>query len=313
MQHTSHRHLENIFIPLVLLVLANPSVWSAEEDSSSHERARSQQPAVQSYWFHQGAEITSYDLLQARYGEQHQGEAVLVYVTEPIDVVEQVKSDNPRARNAVPGFKLNATRHFLTGIYPYSVMQTTLQPMDGAVLLPAIKSSTSIQEWCGHVFEQWNRRSEGTDDMWQQRLFSYFQSEGDAEQRLPGVWLEDELWTRMRLDPTQLPIGDFAIIPGAVDRRFTHRRAAVRQAAGRWANEPTDGQQTYILRYHDVDREVRWQIEKEFPFRLLGWIERTRGAETQAQRRKTIYSPYWQKNSNQHRGLRSELDLPVDR
>lgn len=36
-----------------------------------------------SYWYSNEAEITSYKLEQARYGEMRDGTAVLIYVTEP--------------------------------------------------------------------------------------------------------------------------------------------------------------------------------------------------------------------------------------
>ena len=47
------------------------------------------------YWYAGKAEITSYKLEQARYGELHSGYAVLVYVTEDFSVSKHVKLDNP--------------------------------------------------------------------------------------------------------------------------------------------------------------------------------------------------------------------------
>ena len=43
------------------------------------------------YWFAGKAEITSYKLEQARYGELRDGSAVLIYVTEPFLADKQVK------------------------------------------------------------------------------------------------------------------------------------------------------------------------------------------------------------------------------
>ena len=72
------------------------------------------------YWYQGKAEITSYRLEQARYGEIHPGHAVLVFVTEDFSRTKQVKLDNPRAagNDAVKILKLNATKKFNTGSTP---------------------------------------------------------------------------------------------------------------------------------------------------------------------------------------------------
>ena len=74
--------------------------------------------AFRSAWYDRGAEISRYTIEQMRYGKARTGEAVLIYVTEPIDTVQHVKSDNPRAATSTPGFKLNRQTWFRTGIYP---------------------------------------------------------------------------------------------------------------------------------------------------------------------------------------------------
>ena len=45
------------------------------------------------YWYQGRAEISSYTLTQARYGELRKGDAVLVFVTEPLSKSRQVKTD----------------------------------------------------------------------------------------------------------------------------------------------------------------------------------------------------------------------------
>ena len=67
------------------------------------------------YWYAGEAEITSYTLEQARYGETHKGTSVLVYVTEPFSKSKQVKLDNWRdqSEDNVSVLKLNMTRKAL--------------------------------------------------------------------------------------------------------------------------------------------------------------------------------------------------------
>ena len=134
-------------------------------------------------------------------------------------------------------------------------MQTHLQPIDGVELPRLLKTNTSIQEWCGHVFEQWNQ--DGAE--WQMQGFSYFQSAGDQRQSFEQHWLEDEMWTRLRLDPQQLPTGGIRVIPGAVFRRFHHKPATVVAANAQW-DQPSAGLKRYRLYYPSLDYEISWTL-----------------------------------------------------
>ena len=70
------------------------------------------------YWYQGKAELTRYNLEQARYGEIHKGESVLIFVTEPFLTDKQVKQERPQSGPAVSVLKLNLTKKFFTGIYP---------------------------------------------------------------------------------------------------------------------------------------------------------------------------------------------------
>ena len=135
------------------------------------------------YWYAGEAEITSYKLEQARYGEIREGNAVLVYVTEPFLPKKQVKADNQKPNN-VSVLKLNATKNFNTGIYPYSIMQSTFYPVDNNQ--HAIKVSASKQEWCGQVYTQINNRNQ-----FEIMSHSYFESEADENFKLEKTILEN--------------------------------------------------------------------------------------------------------------------------
>jgi hypothetical protein len=124
------------------------------------------------YWYAGEAEISSYNLQQSRYGETRNGTAVLIYVTEPFLEKKQVKADNSNPSN-INVLKLNRTKNFTTGIYPYSIMQSTFYPI--ANNQHAIKVSCSIQEWCGHVYTQLNNREQFEIDS-----HSYFENQADS-------------------------------------------------------------------------------------------------------------------------------------
>ncbi|MBT8256861.1 MAG: septum formation inhibitor Maf, partial [Bacteroidia bacterium] len=72
----------------------------------------------------------------------------------------------------------------------------------------AIKVSSSMQEWCGHVYSQINNRNQ-----FEVILHSYFEREADQEFKLNKSYLENEIWTQLRIDPSTLPQGEIDIIP----------------------------------------------------------------------------------------------------
>ncbi len=256
-----------------------------------------------SYWYAGEAEITSYKLEQARYGEMRDGTAVLVYVTEDFLPEVQVKADNYSKSNT-PVLKLNATKNFNTGIYPYSIMQSTFYPV--ANNAHAIKVSASIQEWCGQVYTQINNR-----DDFEVMSHSYFQSEADENFNIDKTWTENELWTKLRIDPQSLPTGELNIIPSLEYTRLRHKDIKAYNAFAIIKNG------TYAITYPDLNRTLRINFSTEFPYEIDGWEETTTtgyGASTKtlttrATKLESVKSAYWGKNRNADEGLRKTLKL----
>jgi len=265
--------------------------------------------AFADYWFAGKAELRSFELEQARYGEVYAGDAVLIFVTEDFLPDKQVKSDSSdRERSgAVPVLKLNFTRKFDTGIYPYSMMTSVFSPLDLARFAHALKSTTSVQEWCGHTFLQLNLR----DGRYRVQGRSYFESEGDRDFDLPVVWLEDEMWTRIRLAPGELPTGDVTIVPGAQSSRLRHRELAPERALARLERE--GGETTYTIEYRTIERRLEIRFGSEFPHEILAWEEVdgsvARPAVTRAVRTHVLRTDYWTKHGNEDAPLRLRLGL----
>lgn len=124
------------------------------------------------YWFQGKAEISSFDLVQYRYGEAREGEAVLIFVTEDFSRKKQVKLDEPEkaGRDKMSVLKMNQTRDFVTGIYPYHMMLSAFTPTQEKSY--GLKFTASSQEWCGQTFTQLNKNGEAS---YQGKLFSYFE------------------------------------------------------------------------------------------------------------------------------------------
>lgn len=262
------------------------------------------------YWYAGDAELTSYSLQQARYGQIHEGHAVLVFVTEPFSASKQVKLDYPGRAGAdkVSVLKLNFTKKFITGIYPYSMMSSVFTPVSYDKYPHTLKVSTSSQEWCGHTFMQLNLQK----NHYALTGLSYFESEGDVNEQLDKVYLEDELWTKIRINPATLPTGAFKIVPGTFHLRLQHMEAGSKKAEA--SLEELDNSVfskgrhfRYGLKYDDRSLDI--YFEQQFPFQILGWEETTRGLTTTAIKKESLKSPYWQKKSNADRALRKQLGL----
>ena len=222
------------------------------------------------YWYAGQAELTRYELQQARYGEIRKGDAVLIFVTEDFLADKQVKYEFGDRNNAVPILKLNFTRKFYTGIYPYSMMSSIFTPVSADK--PSLKVTTTVQEWCGHVFIQLNQRN----GKYNVQLRSYFQAENDQDFMLDDALLEDEIWTRIRLAPDSLPTGDIELIPGGQFARLRHTPLKVEMATAKLTTtgdtQPSGNDiNVYTISYKDIRRTLSIEFEKSFPHRILAW------------------------------------------
>ena len=257
------------------------------------------------YWNAGTAEITSYDLEQARYGEIRKGEAIMLFVTEPFSQFKQVKLDNPSEAGGdkLDILKLNFTRKFQTGIYPYSVETSVFLPyQQEPSRTNVIKVNNSVQEWCGHTFTQLNRNKEQYN--WVQ--FSYFESEGDQSGQIEDVILEDELWSLVRMAPAKLPIGDIQVLPGLHFLRFSHEELKPYSAIGKLENT-RDGKAVYSLLYPHNKRVLSITFNELFPYEieyweevyLDGWGEKAAVLTTKGFKKARLKDDYWNHHANQ--------------
>jgi hypothetical protein len=299
------------------LLIAFCLLASTAADAGTVPFATPSAEQITAYWYDRGAEISRYSLEQARYGEIHHGDAVLVFVTEEMNPSLQVKADRPDPGN-VPVLKLNATRKFLTGIYPYSVMTSIFSPMETSRRLLPIKISFSAQEWCGHVYTQLNLRG----DVYGVVSHSYFESEADRNFTLEKTVSEDALWTWIRISPGTLPQGRFQMIPGLLYSRLRHRPLEVQKVEGTLAPVEKKSLEnrslvSYAVRFPEDDRTLTIFFEPEFPHRIQGWEDTHRGLPhfgsrrltTRAVRTNTVMTDYWNKHTNQDRKIRRRLGL----
>ncbi|WP_298423469.1 septum formation inhibitor Maf [uncultured Kordia sp.] len=307
------RHLILVGLTIVGTIIACSNVKNdtktptAIQATAEESTAQETSDEFKKYWYSGTAELTSFELEQSRYGEIHKGKSVLIYVTEDFNPTKQVKADQHRTNN-VPILKLNNTKKFYTGIYPYSVMTSTFFPVSNNK--HAIKITSSMQEWCGHIFTQLNNRAK-----FEVQSYSYFESESDQEFSIDKAILEDELWTKLRIDPSKLPLGTNQIIPAFEVLRMKHIPLKTYEAT---ATLTKIGKASlYTLNYSKLNRKLEISFNNSFPYDILGWTETSTSGygtnaktlTTKATKIKQLKTPYWSKNSAKDSILRKELGL----
>ncbi|PHR12766.1 MAG: septum formation inhibitor Maf [Aequorivita sp.] len=302
-----------LFFISIIITSCNNSEEKKGGDNIQHKKEdlktttpRNISKEFKEYWYSGTAEITSYSLMQERYGEIREGSAVNIFVTEDFLPDAQVKANNVSEEN-ISVMKLNQMKNFNTGIYPYSIMTSTFSPISEKE--HPLKITNSVQEWCGQVYMQLNNRAE-----FEIESHSYFQGEADQEIYLPKTYLENELWNLIRINPEELPTGDVMIIPSFEYLRLRHKEIKGHNAFA--SLKQGDSITIYTLNYPDLQRQLMLFFNSTFPYEIEKWEEinaadqnDTLRLKTTATKLKRIKSDYWKKNANAHLNLRDSLQL----
>ncbi|MCW9037683.1 septum formation inhibitor Maf [Altibacter sp.] len=279
---------------------------TTHKTEEQQEKRRTLTDAFKEYWFSGVAEITSYQLSQERYGELREGTAVNIFVTEDFLPKAQVKANSP-SEETLAVLKLNSTKNFVTGIYPYAIMTSVFSPIETQG--HAQKISHSVQEWCGQVYMQLNNQKN-----FEIISHSYFEGEADQEFTLERTWLENELWNIIRINPEELPTGDVSVIPAFEYLRLRHKEAAAHPAFA--SLKQGDSLTSYTVNYPNLQRQITWYFTSRFPYEIEKWEETnatdpndTLRLKTTAVKMKRIRTPYWTQNRNKDQVLRDSLGL----
>jgi len=300
----------NKYIFVITCIISSWMIFSCQPAEQSDNQSKTKEvkqnyelsEAFKKHWFDGKAEVASYNLTQMRYGEARKGTAVLIFVKEPFLKEEQVKA-NAASGNTIDVMKLNMTKKFNTGIYPYSIMQSTFSPL--SVNKHAVKVTASTQEWCGQTYMQLNNRGQ-----FEISSHSYFEGEADQDLNLDKTMLENEIWTKLRIDPKAIPIGRQEIIPSLAYFRLDHKKVKAYDAEiTQSANNDT---LVTSIKYDQLNRILNIYQTNKFPYTILKWEEKTSEDDqnfTTAVLQKQMRIDYWNKNSNKFSFLRDSLQL----
>lgn len=305
-------------ITIALFIVAALSGCEAQVDSNNQPSAQVKQPKnFGEYWYAGVAEICRYDLEQSRYGEKRQGDAVLIFVTEDFLPEEQVKKEFGD-EEGISVLKLNKLKKFVTGIYDYSIMTSVFMPIDYRVNPVTLKTTFSSQDWCGQSMGQMNLR----DGKLHYQTRSYFQAEGDRDISLDATYVEEDIWTRIRLEPQMLPLGEINMVPSQEFARLNHKELKPYEAKASLVlqvnDDKAENREFYIYKiaYHELNRTLEVRCESDFPFQILEWKETLSSEDgdeiTTAKLTTTIREPYWKYNSTKNEARRDSLGLKFD-
>ncbi len=294
-----------------VLILVIGSIWAAGAASAAE--------AVDFYahWGDGKAELSSYDVVQPRYGELREGYGVMIFVTEDInrDTFIKVESPTPKEKRLYV-LKLNNVLKFTTGIYDYSVMTSVFSEVEAPEHAFALrKISLSAQEWCGHVFDEVQLRGGRLEGS----LNSYFEREGRSEYVLAikdDFASEDHLLIRLReLKGQVLAPGEsmqVELLPSLWSLRTAHgeHQLLTAQIHKGQAEEMSLAAGEIAAYPWTIETEKGWRklwIEQAYPHRILKWEDSAGG---RGELKKTIRVPYWSLNSNVDEIYREKLGLP---
>lgn len=271
------------------------------------------------FWGDGRAEVSSYKVVQPRYGEARTGYGVMIFVTEDVNRNTLIKVESPTPEeDRVYTLKLNNVLKFTTGIYDYSVMSSVfsaVEPRTQTQPFELLKLNLSSQEWCGHVFEEVRFQ----EDRMLGELNSYFESEGRQQwefDRPGGFVSEDHLPIRIReLKGLWMAEGEsrtVTMLPSLWQFRLKHKARALVQATvskGASENITVAGKARTAVPWtwtYDKREKTVW-VDTVYPHRILRW-QSSEGGSGELMVSKRL--PYWGLHDLDDEPLRDELGIP---
>ncbi|MDA0335174.1 MAG: hypothetical protein O2782_08430 [bacterium] len=271
------------------------------------------------FWGDGRAELSSYRIVQPRYGEARSGYGVMIFVTEDVNRETLIKVESPTPKEErIYTLKLNNILKFTTGIYDYSVMSSVfsaVEPRTQTQPFELLKQNLSSQEWCGHVFEE----VRFTDGRLRGELNSYFESEGRTQwsmDRPKDFASEDHLLIRIReLQGPFMAEGEsrqLTMLPSLWEFRIAHSPRVLEQATlakGAPEQITVAGSQRTAIAWtwtYGTHGKTVW-VGADYPHHILRWQD-TAGGSGELLVSKRL--PYWGLHDIDDEPLREELGIP---
>lgn len=222
------------------------------------------------YWSAGTTESNTYQIQEEVAGKITQAEATLTFAIKPFDTYKQVEISSNESSEAISVLKMSGQEK-----YDFSAISTVYTPLDIKLFPHAQKVTHSFQSLSNLLVYQVNQRNRA----YQIEEKSDANNQVSKSLELKRVWLEDEIWNRIRLSPETLPQEDFEIIPSLKSCSETQQTPTIQQAKGEIKDYTGIALQekdlkVYVLNYPTTQRSIEIVFQKNFPYKILAWTEK---------------------------------------
>jgi hypothetical protein len=246
------------------------TVFQQKPQSPQPEALATPDSLWHSYWQDGKVEVSQYDLQKTIEDSIYHGEATLGFVNEELRTDTHLKPMQADDASAVSVLTLNAYQKFGTS----SLMTSTFSPIDTELFRHPLKVSASVQNPSGQAYSQLDLH--GRKYVHESKNYLEKNIQEDLEQ--PATWLEDEVWTRIRIKNSSLPLGEIKMIPslsysvvGIASPQATMAKADTNAYVG--TDFVGKSLKQYQLSFKDQGRTVTIVFERAFPNTIIGWTE----------------------------------------
>lgn len=213
------------------------------------------------YWKNGKTEITKYELKEDSISV---GEGSLSF---NIDYVEGVNKTD-----SIPTLHTDFTGKIHRENYDYSAMTSVYLPLNLIIRPHAMRVINSVQEAAGNLFLALSQ----IPKYYEIDAKNTFKEKTKEHFMLERKNLEDELWAKIRMNPSDLPTGDIEIIPSFAYWQSVRKSPNIYEAKAElkdYAGTEFAGKKLkiYNLDYLDLKRNLSIIFEANFPFEIVGW------------------------------------------
>lgn len=264
-----------IILACLFAVFKKATIFQIEKPTNTtaslEDNPLAKDQAFQQYWNTGLSEVNTYEVTQTIDTSQKTGQAELVFTIVDFDTKKhgQVTSSNKSESTTV--LKQNLIQKIDTGVYEYSLTNSTFTPTNYVVFPHALKVEYAKQNTQGQEYSQVN---------WQGQTFLYkgksdFQPKAQQDISVKTAWLEDEIWNRVRLNPQTLPDGEIEMIPSLEYLRSTNQKVEAISCKTTF-EEKKDSVSKQVSKYYTIEypekhRKVSIKFEAQFPYKILNW------------------------------------------
>lgn len=264
-----------IILACLFAVFKKATIFQIEKPTNTtaplEDNPLAKNQAFQQYWNTGLSELSTYELTQTMDTSQQKGQIQLVFTMVDFDTKKRMQTTSSDKSASTTVLKQNLIQKIPSGVYEYSLTNSTFTPTNYVVFPHALKLEYTKQNKRGHEYSQLN---------WKGQTFLYeaksdFRAKTQQDTSVKTAWLEDEIWNRIRLNPQTLPDGEIEMIPSLEYLGSTNQKVEA-ISCKTTLEEQTDSLskqvlKNYTIEYPEKHRKVSIIFESQFPYKILSW------------------------------------------